>query len=224
MVKETLMSWKRLAVIVGLAVALGATGARAQPKKDWKSFFGHVGGGWTLVDGEAADVINDGWNLNGGFTYKPPSWPVGIVGDLGYNDFRVKSSALSIDGERIADKGSVSIWSLTAGLTWTAPTQGKVGFFLSGGGGAYRVRGVLTDPAAYEGWICDPWSWWCYPGIIVGDQIVAERTTTKAGYNAGIGISFELASSSEIYLEAKYHSVNTKERTNYIPIVIGYRW
>ena len=42
--------------------------------------------------------------------------------------------------------------------------------------------------------------------------------------NSGVGVTFELPSSSQIYIEAKYHWINTKETTQYLPIVIGYRW
>lgn len=218
------MKTHRFAIICALVILFGLSAASAQPDKDWKTLFGHFAGGYSMVEGDAGDLLKSGWNLNGGVTLKQPAWPVALQFELGYNQFDIKKEALIVDDEEIASGGDVSIGSLTSGLMWSAPSKGKVGFFLAAGVGGYRVEGRLTEPGVYGGWVCDPWLWWCYPGIGVGDVIVASESTTKFGYNAGVGVTFELPSSSQLYIEAKYHWINTKETTQYLPIVIGYRW
>ena len=55
--------------------------------------------------------------------------------------------------------------------------------------------------------------------------VVASESNTDFGWNGGIGVTFELASGSQFYLEAKYHSIDTSPaKTEYIPITFGYRW
>jgi hypothetical protein len=44
------------------------------------------------------------------------------------------------------------------------------------------------------------------------------------GYNLGIGITFSVGESSMIYVEAQYHSIQTDVSTDYLPILVGYRW
>jgi len=52
-----------------------------------------------------------------------------------------------------------------------------------------------------------------------------EDSTTEFGWNGGIGLSFNVGSTdSQLYLEAKYHSVETTTSATYVPITVGYRW
>ena len=99
-----------------------------------------------------------------------------------------------------------------------------VGFTLSGGTGLYEVRGQLTEPGLFVGPICDPWFWWCVPGVVPGDIITDEDSTTKLGFNAAVGISIERPSGSQVYVEVQYHRIETKEPTELLPVVVGYRW
>jgi opacity protein-like surface antigen len=107
---------------------------------------------------------------------------------------------------------------------WSTRNEGKVDFYLIGGIGGYYLKGQLTEPGLFVGTYCDPWWWWCYDYIVEGDVIVDSVSTTKFGANAGVGVSFELANKSLIYIETRYHYINTKESTVYLPIKIGYRW
>jgi len=47
---------------------------------------------------------------------------------------------------------------------------------------------------------------------------------TELGFNLGAAITFELDNDSVIYLEAKYHWVDTQATAKFMPISIGYRW
>ena len=59
-----------------------------------------------------------------------------------------------------------------------------------------------------------------------GTVIKGEESTTEWGYNAGIGLTFEVGQSgSQLYLETTYHSAQTEGiSSDYIPLVLGYRW
>ena len=122
--------------------------------------------------------------------------------------------------------GGVDIWALTVNLTWSPSSTGS-GFYLIGGVGVHSVEGRLHENGlVYYPPICDPWFWYCYPGGVgPGTIIQAKVSTTEFGWNAGVGLTFETSSGSEWFLEAKFHSVDTsRATTEFVPLVIGFRW
>ena len=56
--------------------------------------------------------------------------------------------------------------------------------------GAYHRYAERTQTALLGGCICDPWWGYCYPGVVPGQAIVASISTTKFGWNAGLGVEF----------------------------------
>jgi opacity protein-like surface antigen len=44
---------------------------------------------------------------------------------------------------------------------------------------------------------------------------------TRFGWNAGGGIAFPLGGGSSIFIEARYHSVQTKDRFTFVPVSVG---
>jgi opacity protein-like surface antigen len=231
---------RKLAILVCVVFVLGtlSTGSSwaGRPDKTWKNWFGHLAGGWDVASGDFGNIVDDTWTLSGGATWWPETSPVGLDIDLAWQDFDVSKDAIRRINEEIGtdpgndgeiNNGDVSIWSLTTDVIWSPNTQSKVGFYLVGGIGVYRLEGQLTSQGlVYYPPICDPWLWWCYPGGVGPGTIIEEReTATEFGYNAGIGINFELASGSQVYVEAKYHAIQTDNRTTeYIPVQVGFRW
>lgn len=217
------MNLKRLpllAVIFGL-VLVPAT-ADAQFDKSWQQWFGHIAAGYSSPQGDTGNILSGGWNISGGATYKPNDWPLGIVMELGYNDFGITQDALDFYE---SSGGDASIWSLTAGGIWALKTGGRVGFNVQAGFGAYYSQGQLTEPGYTCGTICDPhypwWCWWgCTPGAVVDDSV----SSIDFGYTIGAAITFRLESDSVIYLEAKYHWVGTESTSTFMPINVGFRW
>ena len=207
-------------VILG-AFILAPSTADAQFKKTWKSWYGHVQGGYSMVQGDLDNVLKDGWNISGGATYKPKDWLLGVTMELGYNDFNMTSEALDFFE---SSGGDASITSLTIGGIWAPNLNGKIGFSLQAGIGGYYVRGQLTEPAYVCGPICNPYYWWCWWGCTPGSVITDSVSSTEFGYNLGAAITFELENDSVIYLEAKYHWVDTQTTAKFMPISIGYRW
>jgi hypothetical protein len=209
-----------LIVILGLFVV--PTTAEAQYSKPWKDWYGHVAGSYVLTEDDFAQVFNDGWGISGGATYRPDSWAIGIMGELAYNDFGMTTEAREFFE---SSGGDGEIWSLTAGLVWGPKLSGKIGFNLQAGIGGYYVRGRLKEPGYVCGPICDPFNpWWCWWGCTPGNVITDSTSSTNFGYYIGAAITFELDNDSIIYLEAKYHTVETDFQTSYLPISIGYRW
>ncbi|HXV75960.1 MAG TPA: outer membrane beta-barrel protein [Candidatus Polarisedimenticolaceae bacterium] len=224
------MKRKPLIVVIGLiAIALADASWAGRPDKDWKRWFGHVAGGYSAPTSTSAEFLEGGYNFNGGATYWPEHWPVGIDLELGYNTFDVKREVLDDirDATGFDDTldGDVDIWSLTVDGMWGPPPGGGINVYFAGGLGVYHEEATLSTPVAYSGIVCDPWWYWCVPGVITGEGIIDSESETNFGYNLGVGLTFELGLGSQIYLEAKYHRVERdREPTDYIPIVIGYRW
>ena len=208
--------------------------AGARPDKNWKSWFGQFGIGYSLPQGDAGDIVDDAWYFDGGATYWPKEWPVGLNFDLAYSGYDVSNSAIQTindnlpEGSGTVSGGSVDIWQTTANLQWSPMKgSGSTGFYLVAGVGAYYLDGQLTENGlVYYPPVCDPWWWWCYPGgVAPGTYVKASQTEWDFGWNAGLGVTIEVGTASQIYIEAKYHSVDTSNQsTDYIPITIGYRW
>ena len=207
---------------LALAALVLAPAAMAQPKKDWKSWYGDVSVAYSSPEGAAGDAVDSGWNLSGGAIYRPTDWPVGLWTELGYNNFDIKGSILDQLG---VNNGDVDIWSLTGGAIWSTQSSKPVNFYLEAGIGWYLIDVTVTNPGVgFVPPICG-W-WWCLPGGAVPvDVIVGSESTIRFGYDAGIGITFAVGDGSQIYLEAKYHwAQTTNETTEYVPIAIGFRW
>ena len=201
-----------------------------RPDKSWKNWFGHLSGGWVFAQGDLSDIIDDDFTLHGGATYWPSDWPFGIELDLSYTEFDVSNSAIDRINDQIMPMmgditgGDVTDWSITANVVWS---PGDSGFYLTGGVGGYYLDGQLhTVGLVYYPPICDPWWWWCYPGGVgPGTIVVGSKDTFESGLNIGLGWDFELSSGSQVFLEVKYHRVDTdRESSDYVPFLVGYRW
>jgi opacity protein-like surface antigen len=215
------MTMKRLILVAALAAIIPAATADAQFEKDWKEWYGHVFGGYSMPQGDMSDVAKEGWTLGGGFAYYPNDWLVGLTGEIAWSDHGIQREILDAFE---SSGGDVTIWSLTGGVVWSPRLDGSFGFTLSAGVGPYRTEGRLTEPGVVCGPVCPPYSWWCFPGCGPGTIVTDRATSTDIGYNLGIGFSFEVGLGSEIYFEAKYHRIETDVAAEYIPINIGYRW
>jgi hypothetical protein len=222
------MNHRRLLPLLIAIALLPLSVAQAQFDKEYKSWYPHIAGFYSIPLGDTDEVLKDGWGLNGGVTYKPGSWPVGIILDLAYSDYNLTREALTDDtGQRIASGGDADIWSLTGGAIWAPTSGGKVGFYLSASAGFYRIKGRLTEPGTGCGWCCDPFlPWYCYPccgGVTV---VTGSSTANEFGANVAAGLTFRVSDmGSTVFLECKYNWVNTEnEPGQYVPISVGYRW
>lgn len=186
-----------------------------------------------MAQGTFGDIVDDDLTINGGATYWPTTWPVGLSMDLAYQQLDVSSAALRAINDQIPPDqgeltgGDVEIWQFTTNAIWSPKTNGPIGFYVTGGAGVYFLDGRLTNTGlVYYPPVCEPWYWWCYPGGSGPGTIVqASESATELGYNLGVGVTFENSEGSQWYIEARYHSVDTtRESTEFVPLVIGYRW
>lgn len=234
---------RKVTTVMLLAVLLLASGslsAGGRPNKDYKDWFGHFGGGWSMIQGDASDILDDEWYFNGGATYWPTDWAIGIDLDLSWSNYEFSREAINaintaIDSDPIGalggdvTGGDVDIWGFTLNGQWSPmKKEGGAGFYITAGVGGYYLDGRLTDTGlVYYPPYCDPWYWWCVPGGYgQGDYIVASEASTKFGYNGGVGLTFEVGSGGQLVIEARYHTIDTYQgtSTDFVPLTIGYRW
>ena len=222
-------------LLLGLALvcALSPVEAGARPDKA-KNIFGHLATGWLVPEGDFGDIVDDEWYFDGGVLLWPEDWPLGVNLDLAYTDTDIKSSVIAAINNALMGMGGgsvtggdVKIWSLSANGVWGPDTSGTVGFYLTAGVGVNYTEGRLTDTGlVYYPPVCDPWFWWCSPGGVgPGTFVVAKKDTTDFSWNAGVGVTFEMSSGSQLFIEARYETVEmSPQATEYIPIVVGFRW
>jgi opacity protein-like surface antigen len=215
---------KTVLFLVVLAVLSVASTADAQGRYQlWKEWYGNVQFGYLSPEGDYGDVTDSGWMVSGGATYEPPDWPVGIFMELSYHENDFKREILDI---LESDGGDVSVWGVSTGLRWAPDFDSSIGFYAKAGVGAYRVEARIFDAVWVPGWICDPWYWWyCVPGWVPGQSVTARESTTELGYNLGLGFTFDLGVTTELYLEASYFTIDTDvAKTEYMPLSLGIRW
>ena len=207
----------------GLALAFLAGGSLATAGTAGKPVTYQFDFGYSMIQGTPSEVFNNGYTLGFGGVVRP--WakkPLGIRWDLTYDWWDVNTGELP-DHQVSIDDGDGDQWTLRSGLQFESHGD-KVKFIGGVGIGAYRLHANLTQEVLVPGWICDPyWYWYCYPGLVQGDVILANKTLTKFGYYATAGVSFPL-SNSDIYIEAQYHWVDVENYFQTLPIVIGWRF
>jgi hypothetical protein len=106
---------------------------------------------------------------------------------------------------------------------WRFGQPQHFGGYVGLGVGGYRRYAALTNEVLVPGYICDPYWGYCYNAVTTGHQIIADDTLTKFGVNAAVGLNFPVGS-GEMYVEARYHYIDTAKSTEFLPIVLGYRF
>jgi opacity protein-like surface antigen len=209
--------WKRLSWIACATLLFAATTSDAA-SGDPIRYHGWIG--YSGISGDADKLVKDGWSVGFGVLWTPQKGMFQLRGDLGYDWWDVKTGNIP-SGEVRIDDGNASAWYLRGGIQVGTKREG-FNFYGGAGIGGYYVKGELTQEALVSGIWCDWWGW-CYPITTVGDVIVADESTTKFGYYAMVGGSFQVGS-GDLFIEATYNWVQTKNTFEYFPIVVGYRW
>ncbi|GAC1328596.1 MAG: hypothetical protein NVS1B6_15940 [Steroidobacteraceae bacterium] len=219
------MSRPMLAVFLLTAgLAAVSTGARAQnaPLVHW-----HFMGGFSEPVAATRDYLQGGYLLGGGFSVTPPSSPFDARFDFSYSSHKASNYLLDLGQQATntqIDNGTGSFWSGTGNLVYHVPLAYGVRAYGIGGIGIYHARVELTqyDPFGGGYYYCDPFSGFCE--VTGADTLIASHGVTKFGWNAGVGVEFELPYRQAWFIEARYHRIATDKPVEYVPIAIGYRF
>jgi len=207
--------WFIAAGVLAVAVAIPA---QAQDKKEVQ---GYIAGGYVQPMGDLDDFVGGGWNISGGAIFRPmPDRPFGVRLDLGYSSMDADSTVINNGtvASLLVDDGYVSMGNLTAEVMWEFGSPDRFGGYLAVGGGGYRRYGALTTDTVTT--YCDPyWGCWYYNG----SSIVADEALIKWGWSVAAGASFGVGN-GQLYIEARYHWMMSSPSTQYLPILLGYRF
>ena len=189
----------------------------------------HVVAGFNQPVGQTSDLLQGGgYAVGGGFSYKPQrSNPLSLRVDFSYTDNRATRQLLDSGAQQAqaeVDDGHGYFASLTANAVYQVPFGRGVRGYGIAGIGVYHADISLTQRVLYGGTYCDPYWGYCYPGLAAGDLVVAQQTTTKLGWNAGVGVEFPRYYGQAWFIEARYNRIEASTPIEYIPITIGYRF
>jgi len=196
----------------------GPAGSNFMPGK------GYAAGGYTVVTGEAANFVDNGWNVGGGMQWQPGPGPIWLRLDFEYsrNDatHQLLGEGAAANQTRI-DHGWSDLWSNDLDAVYYLPLSHRIhAYVMAGGGGAIR-RISLTQTVSNGGPSCVDWAGLCGNGGYPGDVVVDSKTTGRWEWNAGVGLNFSLGGTDSFFVEARYMEVETPVPTVLVPIRFG---
>jgi opacity protein-like surface antigen len=182
-----------------------------------------AGGGFTQPVRYTDGRLNTGFNIGAGVGVNFVPW-LGIMGEFGFNDLNLSSTALSAAG---VPGGSTRIYSVTANPVVRFNPRGRFDAYLTGGGGFYRRTVEFTEPSVGTVTAFDPFYGAFYPVNVPVTNVLGSISQNKGGLNAGGGVSFRIRgdSNTKFFAEARYHHLfTTPVRTTILPVTFGFSW
>jgi hypothetical protein len=206
---------KKIAVFTGLALFVaGAAVAQEVPRIAVSG-----GAGFTTGVGDAGERLDTGWNIRGGVgvNFSPH---VGVMLDLGYDSMGIKSSELNNLGY---GGGNLNVFSATVNPIVHLAPRSKADFYLTGGGGYYRMSQDFTQPGVVTGTGFDPFFGF-YPVAVGTNVVVSSYSVNKPGWDIGGGVAFGSKWHGKFFAEARYNRIYIGNYyTEYIPVTFGFR-
>lgn len=153
-----------------------------------------LGGGATIPVGDLSSAYSTGWNALANLGVHFGATPLGVRGDLMFNQLPIKSG--------LGTSGNTQIWTANANLVLSAP--GRVSPYLIGGVGYYndhyRVAIGGTTVVA-----------------------TGSTTSNDLGINGGGGLNFKLPGTGiGLFAEVRYHYVFVgSSHVTFLPITAG---
>ena len=185
-----------------------------------------LGGGFNVPTGNTKRWQNVGYsiNLGGGWMF---SDRFGVLAEYGFNRDNIPQNTLTNVGE---PNGNVHVWSLTLDPIFYYKTSGRVGGYVTGGGGFYRKLTSFTE-SVYEGDFCGYFG--CYPSY--GTEVLNHFSSNQGGVNIGTGVTFKpnADGKGKFYAEARYVWVDSPANSStafgtgtvgMVPVAFGFRW
>jgi opacity protein-like surface antigen len=218
--------FKSLAASFIAVAGIGAGSAAFAQQMAPPTIHWHVMGGYSDTVGTTADYLQGGYMVGGGFTLSQGfDDPLDLRFEFSYSNHNATNNLLNI-GQQVAntevDNGTGQFWSGTGNVEYHVPIIYGVRVYGIAGVGAYHERVELNQqvPGGWGYYNCDPFSGYCYGN----NALVASQSTTKFGWNAGLGVDFALPYGHSWFVEARYHRISTDTPIELVPIAVGYRF
>jgi len=161
-----------------------------------------ISGGASIPQSSFGDGVNTGYNVNAMINVGVPLSPLAFRGEVGWNRFDLSGSNTSGNVRMV--NGSVDVLLIPSSVMTAKP-------YLIAGLGAYNVKtqidatGILVPSTGFSG------------------GAGSENSSTRLGFNGGIGFAFGLGSVGT-FLEARYVTVNGKDGSSslsFVPLTFG---
>jgi hypothetical protein len=208
---------KRFALLLCGAI-LAVVSASAQ--QEYSKYSLDVGGGYTVPAGGTGSFTQWGWNVKGGFDFNF-SPHVGAAVNVGYDSLPVSTTAafaLGVPG------GHVDVMHATLDPVFHVMPRGRVDFYLTSGGGFFRVdrqfsAGESGPTSAY------------IPSLGFGAPvngpvpIPLNYSVNKPGFDVGAGVTIGAVGHGKVFAEARWeHVFLTSGHLDILPVTFGFRW
>ena len=205
------------------ALALLLAAAPRVHAQEYSPLRWYLMGGANVPLGNTSDLLQSGYNFGFAVTWREPGHPVGVRFDLNYasnNATRELQNQGSVATGLNITGGWADTWSASVNLEaqhlFSRTTYG----YVIAGVGAYYTQVQLTEYG--YGYVCNPWWGYCYYGN--GNAVVASTSTTRFGWNGGVGMAFRLQGPT-LFIEARYTRIETSPQPlEFVPITIGLRF
>ena len=194
----------------------------------WSHAAFEAGGGFTAPTSIGGDFVTYGYNLTlgGGWNFNKR---FGALVEYQFNRNKIPGATLAAVG---APGGNVNTWSFTIDPIFYYANNGKIGGYVTGGGGFYRKVTNYTEPV--PSLYCDYFYGYC--GYIYQNQTIGHFSSNQGGLNIGTGVTwnaFGPDSKAKLYAEARYVWVDSPSETStqqgtgtegLIPVTFGIRF
>jgi opacity protein-like surface antigen len=204
------------------ALAQGYFGGPA-PGPDYNPPKRYLAGGYTVATGEAANFVDNGWNIGSGVQFRLPPGPVSLRLDAEYSRNNATNQLLSegaAANQTQVNHGRSELFSMDLDAVYEFPLSRSINaYVMAGGGGAIRHIS-LTRRVASGGPQCDAWAGFC--DADPNNVLVDSKNTGRWEWNAGVGLSFSIGDGGDaFFVEVRYMEVETPVPTGFVPIRVG---
>ena len=222
---------KRYVYSMGAVMLLGCLPAVAQsdyggPTLGRTMGYRYFAGGYTVATGEAANFVDNGWNIGSGLQLRPHGGPISLRLGVEYDRNKATNQLLSEGAAAFQTRiinGRSELYSMDFDAIYDIRLSHSISaYVLAGGGGAVRSIS-LTQTVTAGGTYCNSWTGTCDVANHPGDVLVDSKNTGRWEWNAGVGISFFLDNDGDaFFVEARYIEMETPVPTVFVPIRVGF--
>jgi Outer membrane protein beta-barrel domain len=195
------------------------------PGPDYAPANWYFAGGYTVATGEAANFVDNGWNVGTGVQWRPHPGPISLRWDFEYSRNDATSQLLSegaAANQTEINHGWSDLFSTDFDAVFDIPLSRNIKAYVLGGGGGAIRRISLTQTVSTGGIVCNNWAGFCDAGGYPGDVLVDSKTTGRWEWNAGVGLNLSVGGGQSFFVEARYMEIETPVRTGFIPIRVGF--
>jgi hypothetical protein len=173
----------------------------------------YLAGGYTVAAGEAANLLDNGWNMGTGLQWRLPRGPVSLRLGVEYSHNKATNQTQ-------IDHGWSELYSTDLDAIYHIPLSRSINAYVMAGGGGAIQRISLTHTVGSSPY-CNRWAGICDVGSHQGDVLLNSDRTGRWEWNAGAGVRFSLRGDDAFFVEARYVEVETPVPTRSLPIRIG---